>query len=516
MLAFRPFLILVLLALGRAASATPDVVPPDSIDYDRVEDLSFTAYVLPLLAERDVFGFGTADAYGWDALFASDAGATIVPFDGTGSLLRRLVEDLPDSVAIPYPNLRRLRPDERRYLVRWIEAGARNDDGAVPYADAETLLFACVQGENHVALIDPARRRVIRRAYLDDLGLPSAPYGPHHVVFEPDGSAWYVSLISAGALAKLSMDLTMDPSDPAYLLGHSAPGGFTTPGMMALDAATHRLYAGRSTLSSAGTYGLGAFDTRTLELADEIPLPGFDIPHALALTPNGRYLLTAPLTGRAALVMDTATGDLVSRAPLGEANRELVHFSLLPDGATATLTSNSEGVSEVLFFQLDGEGTLTPDGSVPTGARAWHGHLDSDGWTLLVPNRAGNSATLIDVPAKTVRLTAGNSSEGGPLAMPHSPAPTVDGVFFVSNSNLQGTWTPAYRFLDEDPDGDGIRAPLPADAFGNVTVLDAQTGEVVDVIPLGRYPSGLEHWHAGGHGGQHHGDEPHHEHGGSR
>ena len=201
-------------------------------------------------------------------------------------------------MAIPYPNLRRLEPDELRYLVRWIAAGARDDAGAVPYADAETLLFACVQGENHVAIIDPERRRVIRRVYLDELGLPSAPYGPHHIVFEPDGSAWYVSLISAGAVAKLAMDLSADPSDTAYLLAHSAPGGFTTPGMMTLDAAAHRLYVGRSTLSSAGTYGLGAFDTGAMQLAEEIPLPGFDVPHALALSPTVAFSL--PLRSPAA------------------------------------------------------------------------------------------------------------------------------------------------------------------------------------------------------------------------
>ncbi len=299
---------------------------------------------------------------------------------------------------IPYPNLRTLRPDELAFLKRWIEAGARDDDGAVPYADAEHVLFACVQGENLVALIDAARRRVIRRVYLDDHGIPSAPYGPHHIVFEPDASAWYVSLISAGAVAKLSMDLSMDPSDPAYLLAASPTGGFTTPGMMALDGDAGRLYVGRSTLSSGGTYGLGVFDARTMDFAEEIPLPAFDIPHALALTSDGRYLLTAPLSGRDALVVDAASGDLVAQTPLGSANRELVHFSLLPDGRTATLTSNSEGTSEVLFFTLGDDGALTLDGSVPTGARAWHGHLDSDGRTLLVPNRAGNSVTLIDVP----------------------------------------------------------------------------------------------------------------------
>lgn len=455
-----------------------------------ITDPTYSEHVRPLLEAHDALDLG--DGYGWDALFASEAGAAIVPFDAERSLLVRLVEDLPADAAIPYPNLRDLSAAELQTIKNWIEAGARHDDGAVPYTDAEHLLYAAVQGENYVALIDAARRRVIRHVHFDDHGLESAPYGPHHMVFEPDASAWYVSLISAGVIARLSTDLTLDPSDPAYLLAHSAPAGFATPGMMALDADAGRLYVGRSTLSSGSTFGLGVFEAGSLEQVEEIPLPAYAVPHALALTPDGRHLLTAPLSGRDALVVDAASGDLVSRTPLGETNRELVHFSILPDGTTATLTSNSGGASEVLFFQLSEDGTLTPDGAAPTGARAWHGHLDSDGRTLLVPNRADDSVTLIDVPSKSVRLTAENATPGGPIAMPHSPAPTYEGAFFVTSSNLQGTWAPPFNFLGE-PDADGTRAPLPNDAFGNVTVLNAETGAAEAVIPLGAYPSGVEH-----------------------
>jgi DNA-binding beta-propeller fold protein YncE len=471
---------------------------------------SYSADVLPILAEHDALGLG--DAYAWDALFASEAGATIVPFDAEGSLLVRLVEDLPADVEIPYPSLRALSEAELGTVKAWIEGGARNDDGAVPYTDAKHVLFVAEQGQNSVALVDAARRRVIRRVRFDELGLPSVPYGPHHMVFADDESAWYASLISAGAVAKLSMDLTLDPSAPAYLLGHSEIGGFTTPGMMALDDARGRLYVGRSTLSSSGTYGLGAFDTATMTLTEEIPLPSFDVPHALALAADGRFLLTAPLSGREALVVDTETGDLIHRTPLGETNRELVHFSLLPDGQTATLTSNSGGQSEVLFFQLAADGALTPDGTAPTGARAWHGHLDSDGRSLLVPNRAGHSVTVIDVPSKTVRLTADNAAADGPIAMPHSPAPTYDGAFFVTSSNLQGAWAPPFNFLGP-PDADGVRTPLPNEAFGNLTVLNAETGAVEAVIPLGAYPSGVEH-PMGAHGHHDMGDMDHDRHDG--
>src|SRR5690606_4213427 len=254
--------------------------------------------------------------------------------------------------------------------------------------------------------------------------------------------------------------LTMDPSDPAYRLG--AATGFTTPGMMVLDHDAGRLYVGRSTASTPGTPGIGVFDPETMEEI-EVFDPQFDIPHALALTPDGGHLLTAPLTGDFAVSIDANTGDIVSQVPVG-GMAELVHFSILPDGTRATLTANPADGSpdKVLFFDLDG-GELDLQGEVATGGeRAWHAHLDSDGVTVLVPNNASRSVSMIDVPSMSLRRVVENETEDGPFAQPYAPGPTHAGAFFVSNSNLQGAWTPPYPFRGEDGE------PLPNDAFGNV------------------------------------------------
>lgn len=516
----RPLMLTLLLGLALVGCDDGDPgssgFDPDAIDFDAVTVLDYGDYVGPLLAARNVFAdTATDDAgepadYTWDALFGSDWGETIVPFDAEHSLVVRFVEDLASDVALPYPNLRDLQEDEVTYLKRWIEAGARNDEGDVPYADAEHLMYAAVQGANYVAVIDAERRQVIRNIYFDDHGLSSAPYGPHHMVFEPDRSAIYVSLISRGTVVRITGDLGMDPSDPAYVLAHSAPGAFDSPGMMALDHDTERLYVGRSTLSPAGTNStFGVFHAHDLDLEAEYTVPGSSFPHALALTPDGSYVLTAPLAGNVAYSFDAATGDLVSQAPVGGGGvtRELVHFAVLPegtvDGFTATLTANNP-TSEVLFFNVGAGGALTLDGAVATGGeRAWHAHLDRDGVTLMVPNRNSDTVALIDVPSRVVTMTAPSGSAPA-ISAPHSPAPTHDGTFFVSNSNWptsEATWAPPYPFLDDDGQ------PLPNEAFGNVVALNAETGAVEKTILLGAYPSGLEHWH--GEGGHGHGDMQH-------
>src|SRR5690606_32920529 len=184
-------------------------------------------------AYRNVFSATATDErgaladYEWADLFGPEAadpegfarGESIVPFDTTGSLFFRFVEDLAEDAEIPYPNLRSLEDDEVEYLKRWVKDGARNDEGMVPYHDAEHRLYAAVQGANYVAIIDAVRRQVIRNVYFADHGLECAPNGPHYMVFEPDRSAVYVSLINCNTVAKISGSLTMDPSDPAYLLG---------------------------------------------------------------------------------------------------------------------------------------------------------------------------------------------------------------------------------------------------------------------------------------------------------
>src|SRR6056297_3633363 len=90
-------------------------------DYDQIDELSYSEHIEPLLAARDAFGFGDDEAYAWDALFASEAEATIIPFDAEGSYAVRFVEDLPAAAEIPYPNLRTLEADELQALKRWIE-----------------------------------------------------------------------------------------------------------------------------------------------------------------------------------------------------------------------------------------------------------------------------------------------------------------------------------------------------------------------------------------------------------
>ena len=510
-----------LLALSlTACSTTRTAVEPDrptAIDYDTVQGFDYDATIRPLLAARNVLSptpGGTGDPDDYDLMDVVMAGPSgfVVPFDSQGSLMLRFIRDLPATADIPFPNLRNLEPDEVRYLARWIEDGARDDD-TLPFADATQLLFAGVQGENHVAIVDAETLRLIRRVYFGDHGIPSAPYGPHHFAFEPDGSAAYVSLVSAGVVAKVSLDLTMDPSDPAFLLGRTAPGAFATPGMMSLDPSSDRMFVGRSTLSDPLANGFAVMNRRTMAL-ETIDTP-FNVPHAMAATPDGRYAITAELTGTQAasraLVYDAETGDAsIVVIPADAGPREFIHFSILgahhmgggmhggmdhggPASYPYTVTLTSRSTDEVLFMTLAEDGTLTLDGSAPAGDGPYHAHANHDGSRLLIPDQRGDTVSILDAETRATLHTV----TADPLSQPHSPAPAMDGSrFFVTSSNLDGQWTPDFLFRNDGTDQG-------AAAFGNLAAF-SPTGELLGVVQLGAYPSGLEPVTLPAHGGMDH------------
>ncbi len=498
----------VALALSLAACTTTQTTAessgPTALDYDAIQGFDYDATIRPLLAARNVLSptpGGTGDPADYDLMDVVMAGPSgfVVPFDSQGSLMLRLVRDLPATADIPFPNLRNLEPDEVRYLARWIEGGARDGD-AVPFADATELLFAGIQAENHVAILDAETLRIIRRVYFDDLGIPSAPYGPHHFAFEPDGSAAYVSLVSAGVVAKVSLDLTMDPSDPAFLLGRTEAGAFATPGMMSLDPSSGRMFVGRSTLSDPLANGFAVMDRRTMAV-ETIDTP-FNVPHAMAATPDGRYAITAELTGTQAasraLVYDAETGDAsILVIPADAGPREFIHFSILgahhmggmhggmDHGAMAsypyTVTLTSRSTDEVLFMTLAEDGTLRLDGSAPAGDGPYHAHANHDGSRLLIPDQRGDTVSILDAETRATLHTATADA----LSQPHSPAPAMDGSrFFVTSSNLNGKWTPDFLFRNDGADQG-------AEKFGNLAAF-SPSGELLGVVQLGAYPSGLE------------------------
>jgi YVTN family beta-propeller protein len=99
-------------------------------------------------------------------------------------------------------------------------------------------------------------------------------------------------------------------------------------------------------------------DTESMEVLRSAPV-GKD-PEQSAFQPNGGpYGLIAHLASEALFVLDSASGDVVTRIELGKSQANIC-FS--PDGATAFVTSPSG--NEVVVIDMT---NLTVAGFIPTG-----------------------------------------------------------------------------------------------------------------------------------------------------
>src|SRR5262245_20031562 len=193
------FLVVPLLCVFLACEE--EVSSPHPTDYSSIETIQFSQHVQPLLRSRCATGechnnvsrAAGLDLTSWDMLQkGSDFGEDVVPFRPEASLLVTLFDGTMMRKSHPHLPGPGCNEDELMFLKRWIEEGARDDDGTVPSASAGTRLYVCNQGDDEVAIID-VNDLVVRR-YVH-VGNSPAIDAPHFIV--ADESFWYVSLVGA-------------------------------------------------------------------------------------------------------------------------------------------------------------------------------------------------------------------------------------------------------------------------------------------------------------------------------
>ncbi|MFV1981531.1 MAG: c-type cytochrome domain-containing protein, partial [Rhodothermia bacterium] len=131
----------------------------------------------------------------WEYLFdGADDGEAVIQYDPDNSLLVEITARLAGGNHPSELKGDTLTSDEMTAIRNWIENGAKNKKGAVPYTGSRNLLYACNQGDATISVIDMDANVVIRTVDLQKLGF-SPNSKPHDVAVEPGGEHWYVSLI---------------------------------------------------------------------------------------------------------------------------------------------------------------------------------------------------------------------------------------------------------------------------------------------------------------------------------
>ena len=437
---------------------------------------------LPLLTEDTGL-----DAGSWESLMkGSDQGDVVIPFDPDRSLLmERGREAGIDSSALAL-------------VGTWIERGAPNDGGAIPYADAGPFLYVCNQGSAVISVIDMQAHVVARTVDLRDFGF-SENAKPHHVAVTPDGAFWYVSLIGEHAVLKFNRN--------NELVGRTT---FEAPGMLAFDAARNQLYVGRSMSAVNPPQRIGVIepDNMTIEEIDVF----HPRPHALNVTPDGKHVFSASLGMNQIAVLDAESLD-IELVPVPGAHHSLVQFAVAPDGQSMIVGGHMSG--DVLFLDVAEPMQPTITRSVSLGGGPWHPSFLPGGERVAFPAKMANAVAILDATDGSEIATI----SGHGVAEPHGSAVRPDGRYiYVSSNNLNAAFTPRYRQRQKDMEGREASHEMshadhgdPADSHdhsahaqhaqhapaggetlhGAVAVIDAHTFDIVKVIEVEEYPTGI-------------------------
>lgn len=331
---------------------------------------------------------------------------------------------------------------------------------ALAYAQTSELLYVCVQDEAKVAIVDTAARAVVRTIDLQKLGFP-ATAKPHYIVVEPDGSAWYVSLIGANRVVKF------DRQDRIV-----AQYEMETPGMLAL-APGNRLVATRSMSAVNPPKRIAIIDRNTMK-GDEVEVL-FARPHPMAATSAG-YAYTGSL-GVNQIATVALADQKVGITTLPGPVHSLVQFAVSPDGTT--MVASTEATGEVLLFDISAPASPKLVKSIPVGKMAFDPVFTPDGRFVWVPVKSSNSLVILDTRTGTEagRITDAN------LKQPQQIVFSADGATaFVTNNNKMDHMA--------DPAHAGHEMPGP-DATGALVIVNTKTRLVEKAIPLGKNLTGM-------------------------
>jgi YVTN family beta-propeller protein len=338
--------------------------------------------------------------------------------------------------------------------------------GGPTEAVAGGLLYVCNQDDASVAVIDLATLAVVRTVDLTALGF-SRNAKPHHIVVEPDGSFWYVSLIGDGKVVKLDRnDRVIGSAD------------FSTPGMLALHPTEPLLFVGRSMTAVNPPPSIGMIRRSTMEMIEEVNVL-FPRPHAVAVRPSGDAVYTASLGVNQLAALNPQTEN-VQIANLEGPQHALMQFAIAPDGNT--MVGSAELSHQLLVFDIGQPMQPKRTASITVGHQPFDPVYTPDGRWVYLGNKAMNTITVVDMQTREVAKVI----EHDGIKQPHGAVATPDGAYvLVSNNNLKDP------HVMHGPGSTGSGQAPEYGGPGTVVVIDTRTQNVVKVIDVGRNASGL-------------------------
>lgn len=319
-------------------------------------------------------------------------------------------------------------------------------------------LYVPNQDDATVSVIDPATRRVLRTVDLRRYGMGDNAK-PHHVQVEPDGSAWYVTLIGAGKVLKL------DRRD--RVLGSAA---MEVPGLIALHPSRDLMFVARSMSAVNPPPRLAVIRRSDMALLDEVDLL-FPRPHGVAVHPAGEVVYVASLGTNQLASVGVDQGEVrlvnVPGMPHG-----LVQLAVSPSGGL--LAATAELTDSLLIFDLATPAAPKLLRGLPMPDGPFEPAFTPDGTTIFVTALNANRVAAVDTRDWSVSVLPEHPGYG----QPHGIALSSDGsLLFVGNRHQAGGV--------HDHAGGRPSAP------GTVVAICVGSRSVDTVLSVGHYAAGL-------------------------
>jgi YVTN family beta-propeller protein len=319
-------------------------------------------------------------------------------------------------------------------------------------------LYVPNQDDATVSVIDPANPRVLRTVNLRRYGVGDNAK-PHHVQVEPDGSAWYVTLIGAGRVLKLDRD--------DRLLGAVE---MEVPGLIALHPSKDLMFVGRSMSAVNPPPRMAVIRRSDMTLVDEVDLL-FPRPHGIVAHPTGDVVYVASLGTNQIATVGVDQGEVRLLTVPGTAHG-FVQAAVSPDGKLLAVTA--ELTDSLLIFDLTSRwapklvrGIAMPDGPFEPA-------FTPDGLSIFVTALNANRVAAVSTGDWKANVLPAHAGFG----QPHGIALSPDGSrLFVGNRHQRGG---AHDHAGGKPSG-----------AGTVVAICVESQRVDTVFGVGRYAAGL-------------------------
>lgn len=418
------------------------------------------------------------DLTNWESimLHGSIFGAEIIPYNAKWShLIQHINTDtnvgpvsapLMPKLKRPYTNGEPLRKSTLDIIMKWIDQGAKNDNGEVAFAHINHKAFITNQASDFIAVVNIDNNFVTR--YVKVGNTVNTLAAPHNVAVDNQGRYFYVTLISEGYVEKFDA-FTYEKAGRVHLVN--------SPGHVMITPDGTKGYVTNYSLTSSERF-IRSFSTATMTEINTISDITMNATHGGRITSDGQYLVTVSELAEFIQVIRTSDDVIENTIPVdpqvppngnGTGNFRPIAVSISPDNTLAFITCTRSNDVRVLDLS-----TREIIRVIPVGLFPIQSECSPNGRWLYVANRNSNSVTVIDVNTLSVFKTINTVG-----AQPHGVAFTPDGHYgYITCESVSGTFVHHPSIGSSKP--------------GTTAVIDAFNNHVkVKDIEMAAYPAGI-------------------------